>query len=295
MLIFCDYLDVTYAPDDCPYPDLNILLLDAGFLLARDRSGKRLYCAPDKRGTVVVTHSKRFAKISISGASCGFLRSAGYWLDTLSILSTSPHKVTRLDAALDLSLDAAPFIASLVRRYPSGWANLSRKAQAITRVISTRSDGQESGTWYVGHSDSGRQSLRVYDKTLQMLQRYGETIPITTRVEVTASKDKGATLHDAESPTALFWSIAAPTVLTAPEGVPMWAPNLDTHWLAAPRAFVPAEILKRRIETSAELDALLQLADSVGPYGRDYMLNLLRSRVQAQDSDTTPALSEAAA
>jgi hypothetical protein len=292
---FCDYLDVTYAPDDCPSPELNTLLLGCGFLVSRDRSGKRLYVAPNKRGTVMVMHSKRFAKISISGASCGFLRSSGYWLEALSILSTSPHKVTRLDAAVDLPIDAAPFIAKLCKRYPDGWANLSRKAQRITRVVSTRADGLESGTWYVGHSDSGRQSLRVYDKTLQMLDRYGEVIPLTTRVEVTASKDKGATLHDAESPTALFWSIAAPTVLKAPEGIPVWTPNTDTHWLASPRSFVPAEILKRRIENSAELDAFLELADAVGPYGRDYMLNLLRSRVQSQDSDTTPAQSEAAA
>lgn len=293
--VFCDWLDVTYAPDDCPYPELNTLLLACGFLVSRDRSGKCAYVPPNKRGTVVVLHSKRFAKISISGASCGFLRSSGYWLDTLAVLASSPHKVTRVDAAIDLPLDAAPFIRKLCKRYPDGWANLSRKAQRITRVVSTRSDGQESGTWYVGHSDSGNQSLRVYDKSLQMLDRYGEVIPTTTRIEVTASRHKGATLRDAETPAALFWSIAAPTVLKAPEGIPMWTPNSDTHWLASPRSFVPAEILKRRIENSAELDAFLMLADSVGPYGREYMLRLLRDRVQVQSDCQVQTKPEAAA
>ncbi len=27
---FCDWLDVTFSPTDCPYPEVNRLLLDAG-------------------------------------------------------------------------------------------------------------------------------------------------------------------------------------------------------------------------------------------------------------------------
>ena len=29
---FCDFLDVTYSPVDCPYPELSLLLLGAGFI-----------------------------------------------------------------------------------------------------------------------------------------------------------------------------------------------------------------------------------------------------------------------
>lgn len=279
-LIICDWLDVTFAPDDCPYPDLNLLLLGCGFLVTRDRGGKRVYVTPNQyRGTVLVTHSKRFAKVSISGSSCAWLRATGTWLEALSILASSPHKVTRLDAALDVPLDAADVIDGLTKRYPGGFVNLSRKAQAVTRFLSVRADGRDSGTWYVGHKDDGRQSLRVYDKSLQMLQRHGEVIPTTTRYEVTASRDKGATLRDAESPAALFFSIAAPAVLHTPEGIPVWHPNDDTHWLSKPPSFTPAEVLKRRVECSTELDAFLMLADSMGAYGRDYLAGLLRTKL----------------
>ena len=30
--VICDWLDTTYAPNDCPYPDVNRLLLSAGFV-----------------------------------------------------------------------------------------------------------------------------------------------------------------------------------------------------------------------------------------------------------------------
>lgn len=295
-LIICDWLDVTFAPDDCPYPELNLLLMGCGFLVTRDRGGKRVYVTPNQyRGTVLVTHSKRFAKVSISGASCAWLRASGNWLEALSILATSPHKVTRLDAALDVLLDAADVIASLTARYPGGFVNLSRKAQAVTRFLSVRDDGRDSGTWYVGHKDDGRQSLRVYDKSLQMLQRHGEVIPTTTRYEVTASRDKGATLRDAETPSALFWSIAAPAVLNAPKEAPVWQPNNDTHWLSAPASFTPAEVLKRRVESSTELDAFLMLADSMGAYGRQYLGGLIVNRLSNHDGKTLPESSPGAA
>ena len=33
-MIFCDYLDVTFPPGTCPYPELNALLIGLGFLAA---------------------------------------------------------------------------------------------------------------------------------------------------------------------------------------------------------------------------------------------------------------------
>lgn len=286
--IFCDWLDVTYAPDDCPYPETNLLLLGCGFVPSAELGSGRTYRTPNGRGTVRIKHSKRFAKISISGSSCAHLRAAGHWLEALSILASSPHKVSRLDAALDVPMDAAPFMDSLDALYPDGFVKLSRKAQSVTRFVSTRSDGVRSGTWYVGHKDDARQSLRVYDKSLQMLTEHREVIPTTTRVEVTARKDRGATLRDAEQPTALFWDIASPAVFKhAPEGTPVWQPNQDTHWLSAPPSFVPAEVLKRRIERSAELDAFLTLADTIGPHGVHYLERLLLDRLR--NRSTTPA------
>jgi hypothetical protein len=267
---------------------MNLLLLGCGFVPSAELGSGRTYRTPNGRGTVRIKHSKRFAKISISGSSCAHLRAAGYWPEALSILASSPHKVSRIDAALDLPMDAAPFMDELDSRYPSGLVNLSRKAQRVTRFLSTRADGVRSGTWYVGHQDDARQSLRVYDKSLELFSKYGEVIPATTRIEVTARKDRGATLRDAELPTALFWDIASPAVFKrAPEGIPVWQPNQDTHWLSTPPSFVPAEVLKRRIEHSAELDAFLTLADSIGPYGIDYLERLLLSRLRNRSDSVT--------
>lgn len=281
--VFCDYLDVTYSPIECPYPELNLQLLDAGFEVSRDTGGSRCYLSPNgARGMVKIEHRSRFARISISGASCAVLRGMGLWEPVLAILGSVPHKVTRVDVALDLAMDAADVIPALCARYPEGKVNLSRKALPVTRMVQTRADGRESGTYYVGHRTKARFTGKVYDKSLQALEVLGHTIETTTRFEMTACKDSGATLKDAALPSALFWHIASPAFLSRPEGVQMWVPNDDLGWTAAKREFNPAETLKRRVESSAELDAFLDVADAMGASGRAYLLHLISRRLSAE-------------
>lgn len=280
---FCDWLDVTYSPIDCPYPELRLLLLGAGFQVSRDNGGSAVFVPATGRGVAKVTHASKYAKVSLSGGVVAALRDQGLWGEALSILSTSPHKVTRLDAALDLPVDAADVIAGLRSRYPSGSVNLGRKALPVTVMLAVRADGRESGTYYVGHRTAARQTCRVYDKSLEMLEKYGQVIPTTTRVEVTARKDSGATLRDAALPSALFWHIASPAILQRPEDIPVWVPDTEMAYTAPTRPFVPAEVLRRRVEGSAELEAFLAVADDMGPAGRDYLLQLLRRRVMGRD------------
>lgn len=289
--IICDWLDVTFAPTDCPSPELNLLLLGAGFSVARTKGGFRLYLPPGGlRGALTIEERSKWSRVSASGGVCSALRSLGVWEEYLSVLGSSPHKVSRIDAALDLPLDAADVIVSLGKRHPDGRVNLSRKAMPVTRLLSVRDDGRESGTYYVGRdAKAARFTARVYDKSLQMLERFGELLPTTTRFEVTACKDSGATLRDAALPVAIFWHIAAPALLTRPEGVPMWVPNQELGWAAQPPSFNPAETLQRRVESSAELEAFLQVADAMGPSGRTYLLHLLQRRLGgAQASQEAP-------
>lgn len=285
MDVICDFLDVTYAPDDWPYPELNLLFLGAGFTVRREITGGSTYVTPDGYGSIKFFQGKLWAKVSISGSSCAALRDLGHWHECLSILSTSPHKITRLDAALDLPTDAAPFIAHLRSRYPAGQVKLGRKALPVKVMLEVRPDGLESGTYYVGHRTAARRTCRVYDKTLEVFAKRGLTIPMTTRIEVTAKKDSGATLRDAYAPHALFWDIASPAILKAPEDAPVWSPNSDTGFVTPKPAFEPAAVLRRRIESSAELEALLALADSMGGSGRHYMLHLLAKRVTGTEDD----------
>jgi len=181
-------------------------------------------------------------------------------MDYLSALSESPHNVTRLDAAHDVLVDASPVIAKLRRRYPQE-CNLSRKALRTKSILETRPDGKESGTWYVGHMSNGRITAKVYDKQLQMLNVRGEELPPTVRYELTFKKDVGTTLRDAAEPARLFWSHATPLLLKRPQGIPDWLSGWGGGWHYQRPDIALAGLLKPRIESSAELRAILQLAD----------------------------------
>lgn len=274
-LVVCDWLDVTFAPDDCPYPELNRLLMSLPFAVSSDGKSARSYSPLGGRGKLVVTHASRFAKVSISGGVCAALRDLGVFDEVLHVLSTSPHRVTRVDAALDLLVDAPEVLRGLCSRYPSGLVSLSRKSLPTKRIFSTRADGKESGTFYVGHRTSARFTARVYDKALEALERRGEVIRPTTRFEVTARKDSGATLRDAALPESLFWHIAAPALLQLPEGVPVWQPDTDMTWNSPVNVPDAAEAARRRVAFSAELEAFCDLGDDIGPHGRDFVARLI--------------------
>ncbi|MNG06507.1 hypothetical protein D3C84_897530 [compost metagenome] len=114
-----------------------------------------------------------------------------------------------------------------------------------------------------------------------MLTKFGALLPPTARVEITIRE--GATLRDAAEPTACFWHYAAPAILKAPEDAPMWTHDTENGWTAPKRDFDPAALLKRRVEACAELDALLDVADLLGPSGRAYLASLLERRVRGGD------------
>lgn len=281
--IFCDWLDVTFSPNDAPYPAVNRILLDAGFVVHSSDRSTFVYEHPNSRGVVLLGPYRQSVRVSISGTVCALLRALGVWESLLWELSTSPHRVTRLDAALDLPMDGADLVARMRERHPSGLVNLSRKSVKTSVLLAVRpSDGRETGTWYAGRYSRSRFTARVYDKAWEALEKRGELLPPTARIEVTASGgDSGATLRDAALPAALFWRIASPAILQAPEGAPVWTPDKTLGWTAPQRDFDPAGLLRRRVESFAMLDALTMVADELGPQGRAYLLNLLEKRVKS--------------
>lgn len=284
--IFVDGLDVTYAPDDFPFHALNALLLACGFSVTSSFADScRLYRTPDLRGTVKVDQRPRFARCSTSGSACFHLRASKAWDEYLMVLADSPHSVTKLDATLDLHMDGADLVDSMRKLHPAGSVCLTRKAIPTSVVLSVRPDGRESGTWYAGYRTSAKATAKVYDKALQMLNVYGETVPPRGRVEVTAKKGFGATLRDAALPESIFWHIASPALLKAPEGVAMWTPDTDGGWQSERREFVPAQVLKNRIENSGELDALIDLAQSFQG-GMGVLRHLLNKRLSAAEESS---------
>ena len=279
--IFCDWLDVTYSPDCAPFPAVNRMLLEAGF--DAETSDRDSYAYRLGRAFVTFGRSRGSIRASFSGSACGLFRDLGMWSDLLSELSSVPHRVTRVDAALDLRMDGADLVDLMRRRYPEGTASLSRKSSPTSSLLAVRpSDGRETGTWYVGNHKRARYTARVYDKAWEALQKRGELLPPTARVEVTAKGgDSGATLRDAAEPAALFWHLASPAILDAPEGVTVWTPNRDLGWVAPKRDFDAAALLRRRVESMAMLDALAAVADDLGPEGRNYLLSLIEERLRA--------------
>lgn len=281
---FCDWLDVTFAPDNCPFPDINQLLLALDYRVTRDTSGTCMYLPPKPaRGVVRIEHRSRYARISASGGVCSHLRDIGAWEDYLHHLATAPHKVTRCDVSLDLATDGADSVAVIQSRYPNGTAALTRKTLKLDYWLAVRPDGRYTGTVTLGYRSTARFKAKIYDKAWEALQKRGELMPPTTRFEMTACKDSGATLRDAAMPDALFWHIACPAIFqTPPEGIPMWEPNADYHYVAKPRVFDAAETMRRRVEHSAELEAFTMLADSMGASGRSYLLHLIKKHLEAK-------------
>jgi hypothetical protein len=123
----------------------------------------------------------------------------------------------------------------------------------------------------------------VYDKAWEALSKRGEQLPPTTRYEMTSRGEKGRvgpSLRDAAEPTRLFWHIASPTLLKAPDDVPAWTSDWEGGWhYEKTEPLLPAEILERLVEFSPALDQMILQADKIGDGGKKYLLRLLERKL----------------
>jgi hypothetical protein len=262
MTVKCDWLDVTYAPNDTPEHGVFQVIQSAG-AQCRSRDGSDTVWGLNY-GILKVEYRKTHARFSASGAFLDGLRGALCFMDYLSALADSPHNVTRLDAAYDIPKDTPAILKALHKRHPQE-CSFTRKPLRTKRILETRPDGLESGTWYAGHRQKGMVTGRVYDKRLQLLNVQGIQLPMPqTRYELTFRKAIQATLRDAAEPERLFWQYAAPLLLKRPDNVPEWVSGWGGGWHhKREEACLPA-LLKQRIESSAELQAIAELAIQAG-------------------------------
>ena len=282
MIVFCDYLTVTCHPEQS-FIELVSDWLTPVFPIAFQ--GEDLTVFRVGRGKIDVDSSARlFHRVSCSGSSLSELRSTGEYGGFLSLLGSVPHRVTRLDAAIDVLSDAPAILRALESRYPSDKVCLTRKALKVTRMYTTRSDGHLSGTWYAGHKSRARVTARVYDKQLEAYERHGEIIPPTTRYELTFGRDHGCTLKDAFMPRSLFYEYASPALVERPGDHRSWSPHNTDGWDSDPvDRELTYEMFLRRVENSPELAALERMAASLGPVGVDLYLASLRRRLSHLD------------
>lgn len=278
----CDWLDVTFSPTDAPLGELRAFFDSIG--------GEVLSSAGDDRqswrlgGVLVLDERARFVRVSASGLVLEYMRERSAFFSFLAILGEQPHAVTRLDACVDSESPGHLVVGDLWRRHPRT-VNLTRKAVPTKRIVSTTNDGHESGTFYAGHRTAAKVTARVYDKRLERIERGGyDPGHDWTRYELTVRKDVGATLRDAAQPERIFWHFMAPALLKAPQGVDPWDSGWGTGWEYRPPDIAPYERLRRRVDASGEIARLLELADAVGPNGRDWLVSLISRRAGVKRS-----------
>lgn len=285
--VFCDWLDVTAPPDREHQLRASLGPLICGALGSKVHDD--LYDLGG--GKIKIGMMYGVFRVSVSGTAIRALEAQGMWANLLAELGDGPHRVTRLDTAVDLDYDGAAAIALLQGNYPRGEVRLSRRPIRVTELLSTRSDGCKTGTWYAGHRSGAEITCRVYDKAHQILEARGEVIPPRTRAELTVRK--GCTLRDAYEPERVFWHYMAPAIFEGPSDVPEWSSGWAEGWTMEKVDLLPAQRLKRLIERSPDLAAIVELADAVGPYGRSMAMRLIEQKVRHTASVGSPVSSEA--
>lgn len=279
--VFCDWLDTTFSPAE----DLSWLpefVSSAGGAL-KD-SGKYVFL---QGGVIKHQTGRRWQRLSFSGGALSVLRHFGLFDELLLRISAHSHKITRLDAALDLALDAAPIVGKLWGVYKGGTLRLNAwNSIPVDVQLGTRFDGVITGTFYAGNYRTQKITARVYDKQHELRVKRRAEIGPRVRYEITVKTD-GPTLRDVSDPTSLFWHYASPSLLKAPDNVLSWSPGNPYVWQGskiAPKSL--EDRLKGVVYGSGDLNAAMALCgDSVA------MFEYLRKLVSLRISDRASRLS----
>lgn len=292
---FCDWLTVTYSPENCPDPEVQDLVYSVGGVQVNSpKDGRKCYRVGGSwgddfskwPGTIVVDHGNGWVRIDFSGMALKHFRTASEYGNLLALLSTSPHKVTRLDATLDVPADAADVIKEFVDRHPTGFAAIRRKKLKIMSTIGVRDDMRKSGTVYLGHRTRARVTAKVYDKQLEALEKRGLLLPPTTRYEITL-RDGTCTLRDASDCGPVFWHHAVPVFFpVVPDGVVAWESFGDmVGWKYQKRERLPMRQARKIIEEGSEVRMLVSLAEDLGLHGRTLILRMIANQLGCSDEE----------
>jgi hypothetical protein len=269
---FCDFLGVTVPADEWDGLRLDIAAeLDAiGMSVEVDEERMVLWRSPNARGTVNAKRVGLVWALGCSGAVCASLRLGGRFNAYLAAIGSRRHRVTRIDASVDYAVDAAPIVAAVATAGQNGELSLTRKRIRPSDVethIGVRADGARTGTVYLGAKNADVRMM-VYDKQHERMHKWGlpDTGPLT-RYELRLRAGTGITLRDAAEPAAVFWNYASPDFLPTPPGTPAWVSGGTGYYLEPHIPLLPAQRLKRRVESSRDLAALVGLANQCGPFG----------------------------
>ena len=299
---FCDFIGITVPAEvwDSLRAEVEAELQNIGMGVEVDDDRSVLWRASDGTGTVKANKVGKVWALGTSGAVCAGLRTAGRFLDYLAAIGTRPHRVTRLDATLDVQADAAPIVAEVTRAGRAGELSLTRKSVKPADVLAfsgVRADGAISGTVYVGAKRADVR-LVVYDKQHERASRKLPDSGPLTRYELRLRAGAGVTLRDAAMPTSVFWHFMRESGITPghPSGdhSSVWSPEGSGFAIERTAPPLPAQRLKRRCESSADLRSLVALAESCGPYGVELLVGHIRA-MAGRGAGVSPAAAPDAA
>lgn len=302
---FCDWLDLTFPKDetDAVNDALRPHLLAVGghlecpglWRVPRLQVGEigGLVQVGSSGCTAKLTTIRDVYRVSLSGGVPTTLRAANLFGAMLADISHLPHRITRMDASIDLPIagpDSIPRVLAIAR---SGAFALGRKALAPSDVKfydNVDARGAVTGTIYLGPPQVRIRGV-VYDKRHQLEEVAGYDIGVPrTRVELRL-RDVGVTLRDACLPDAVFWNYAAAVVMP-PANAPVWSADGVGFDLPPSPPKDYWRILQRRVDDwTPQLLELAALADKMGPYGRRMLYGLLG---QALGLNPAQAIAQAA-
>jgi hypothetical protein len=229
--VFCDKLAVSSPEADSRDVDREVAGLFSSMGFVRNYKGN-LVC-PELWGRATVRFHTRSERrlLEVSGMALGALRAHGELHHLLGTLGSVPHKVTALDASVDLATPTTPMAEGLLARATAGTLFLGRKRCRPYTFGSLDADGEFNLNLGL-NKRTARTSVMVYNKVLEFWDRYQVRVPgPRTRVEVRHDRHIGATLRDAAEPSALFYHSMAPQVLEAPPGVPVWSSHAEGYYM----------------------------------------------------------------
>lgn len=286
--VFCDYLSVTMPKDEWFHAKQEIEpILDEILCVKMQDDKAGAYYKGEECGKLQAGFRAGVVWVQASGGLLASLRAAHLLNNYLMVFGVRPHRVTRLDATVDLPHDTPPEIERLYGACVAGQVCLTRKRidpkQVEKWIGPSLYGGEDTGTIYMGSKAAEVRPL-VYDKRQERIKHTGQDIGYSlTRYECRISGKMGPSLRDAVQPASIFFHYMSPSILTRPTEVTEWKPYLGGYEMPK-QQILPYESLKRRIETSHDLVRLVQLAQECGPSG----IELLISQIRKLAADSQP-------
>lgn len=276
-----DYLNITLPLGDSPGVEEAVLkALRPVFPYPRPKTMDLWDIGShDKQiGTLKMAKVRPVYVVSVSGLALMFIRAQGCLGNFLEVFRHRPHRISRLDAALDVhGLDGARFVVPLHKKLRRRGIRIGQRRAPLRVYFGDDARGDLTGTLYIG-ADSARVRYVVYDKRHEQICKGHSDYSAWVRIEGRfRGGDQGVaiSLQDVADPTALFWAHLPDGIIGRPPEVPKWVPMNDPAGFKLPPRSErkPEEELRRWVQQFGWQGQ--QLADECGPYGRRRLIDLL--------------------